>query len=128
MHIPKQKSSTNTWFLLLIIRSGSTLYIGEGKLQASVKKQINLHKDDLEFNSGNLYYSIQKSKVQVNELGFYIMEDTYDFTEIRDWNSFANLLNNYGNILQQLGILKPYNIKIIFKAEDLYMLEGIEGR
>lgn len=88
----------------------------------------------LKFEGGDLLYSLHKAtmfvKVIKNEDNTWNLEgeinDTYDFTEFKDLKEYADnkkaiftdifstLLNNFGVISSEYGVMKPYSVKIKF--------------
>ena len=80
----------------------------DGNSFSKVKKEV-------QYLSGDLHYSIQKAKVELS--GNKILDkwnikvkisDTYDFTEWRPIDSFSDLANNLGFVMQSTGLLKSY--------------------
>ena len=92
----------------------------------------------LKFEGGDLLYSLHKAtlffKAIKNEDNTWNLEgeinDTYDFTEFKDLKEYADnkesvltdilstLLNNFGVISSEYGVIKPYDVKIKFKFSN----------
>ena len=78
----------------------------------------------VEVGEQDLYYSIQHMTFTVDAIhtssGWKINvfgTDTYDFTELRLINgvSFGNAANDFGVLLQNLGIMIPYEVEVEYK-------------
>ncbi len=89
----------------------------------------------LKFEGGDLLYSLHKAtmfvKARKNEDNTWNLEgdinDKYDFTEFKDLNEYADnkeevltdmlstLLNNFGVVSSEYGVIKTYNVKIKFE-------------
>lgn len=78
----------------------------------------------VEFGEQDLYYSIQHMTFTVDAIhtssGWKINvfgTDTYDFAELRLINgvSFGNAANDFGVLLQNLGIMIPYEVEVEYK-------------
>lgn len=74
-----------------------------------------------EFNNDrDLYFSLQHVKVVAHAIKIkgnawkteINISDVYDFTEVRNWFSFAGIANNVGYYLQKYGELKPYKVNL----------------
>lgn len=92
----------------------------------------------LNFEGGDLLYSLHKAtmfvKVIKNENDTWNLEgdikDTYDFTEFKDLkeyvdnkesvftNIFSTLLNNFGVVSYEYGVIKKYNVNIKFNFSN----------
>lgn len=88
----------------------------------------------LKFEGGDLLYSLHKAtmfiKARKNEDNTWNLEgdinDTYDFTEFKDLKEYADnkeamltdilstLLNNFGVVSSEYGVIKTYEVKIKF--------------
>ncbi len=88
----------------------------------------------LKFEGGDLLYSLHKAilffKARKNEDDTWNLEDEindiYDFTEFKDLNEYTDnkeailtdilstLLNNFGVVSSEYGVIKTYNVKIKF--------------
>ena len=71
----------------------------------------------------DLYLSIQHADIKMDGIkngeGHWDIDvtiwDSYNFDELRDDFSFGSVANNFGLILQSIGVLKPYEWSINFK-------------
>lgn len=44
----------------------------------------------------------------------FTVTDTYNFDELRDWDSFGGTMNNIGLCLQAMDVIKPYDWEATF--------------
>lgn len=92
----------------------------------------------LKFEGGDLLYSLHKATMFVkaikNEDNTWNVEgeinDTYDFTEFKDLKEyvdneeaiftdiFSTLLNNFGVVSSEYGVIKTYDVKIKFNFSN----------
>ena len=104
----------------------------DAKIRLSTNGKIDGFLENVQFNTGDLYYSIHKSTVYVNGYrqsdGKWIiyarLTDTYDFTEVqtfmnddKGWSTKVGLgtvANDIAVVSQRLGAIKPYDITVEF--------------
>ena len=92
----------------------------------------------LKFEGGDLLYSLHKATIFIkaikNEDNTWNLEgeinDTYDFTEFKDLKEyvdnkeeiftdiFSTLLNNFGVVSYEYGVIKKYDVKIKFNFSN----------
>ncbi len=91
----------------------------------------------IKFDGGDLLYALHNATMIVkakkdkeNKWSFEIeIIDTYDFTDFKDLEEYADnedaiadivstLLNNFGVVSSEYGVIKTYNIKIKFKTKE----------
>ena len=91
---------------------------------------IRFDKEDLNFALHDATMFVVANKNEENKWNFEIeINDTYDFTDFKDLEEYADvedvktdilstLLNNLGVISSEYGVLKTYNVKIKFKTKE----------
>lgn len=81
----------------------------------------------VEFNEGDLYYSIHRATIYVSGKRNYngkwelkcSLVDTFDFTEylLQDYGfSLGNFANDGATILQKCGVINPYKVRVDFRV------------
>lgn len=105
-------------------------------------KKIEDYNSDIEFNEKDLLYAIHGSdihfvanKISDNSWKLIVeLNDRYDFTKFRDIEKYFNsnksiissmlstVLNNFGVVSSEYGVLKPYKFSIKFVIDD-YVIE-----
>jgi hypothetical protein len=91
---------------------------------------IRFDKNDLLFALHDATMFVKANKDKEGKWNFEIeIIDTYDFTDFKDLKEYADakdvmidifstLLNNFGVISSEYGVLKTYNIKIKFETKE----------
>jgi hypothetical protein len=91
---------------------------------------IRFDKNDLLFALHDATMFVKANKDKEGKWNFEIeIIDTYDFTDFKDLKEytdaedvmidiFSTLLNNFGVISSEYGVLKTYNIKIKFETKE----------
>ena len=117
--------------------------INEAIIHSGNKKEFDSKKfknfdNKIEFNNNDLFYSLHNASIYIkgkkiigNSWNLEIeIIDIYDFTDIKNLEEYttsnnskvtsvlSSILNNFGIISQQYGVLKDYNITIKFKLEN----------